>query len=217
MKNLELDIDGLEIRPPERLFQHDLEKVLEELPCDVLNLLKMGGILAGGFIRSTLAPDTVSDIDIFFPEGVGLPKLAGKLSVTDNAHTYKHHGHTVQLINTFPCLNAAHLIAHFDFTVNQAAIYFLPLANQFDSVVSPRFYDDMNCRKLVADCIVSNPARSLLRAFKFAKRGYDLDYTSLAQLVKAVAQDHLFEEESLAKRIAGPRPVGEKIACAVGY
>lgn len=217
-----MNILEIEIVPPEKLYEEDLEEILGLLPATVINLLKVGGILAGGFIRSTLVDDDggldpVSDIDIFFPEGAGLPKLEGKMTITNNAQTYSHQGHIIQLINTFPCQSAAQLIANFDFTVNQAAIYFLPLENRFESVVSERFYEDLGTRKLVTDCISSNPERSLLRAFKFTKRGYDLDYASLARLIKAVAQDHLFEEESLAKRLAGPRPLGEKIARAVGY
>jgi len=128
------------------LTQSDLNFVLMRCPRDIIKLLKDNPgkrFLAGGFIRSTISGDKVSDIDLFGTSKDDLVRIAkdltlerkGRYFATDNAITVLSPPRIpVQFITrwTFPILEggddegrgpALRLIESFDFTVCQAVIW----------------------------------------------------------------------------------------------
>jgi hypothetical protein len=127
------------------LTQSDLNFVLMRCPRDIVKLLKANPgklFLAGGFIRSTISGDKVSDIDLFGTSKDDLTRIAkdltlerkGRYFATDNAITVLSPPRIpVQFITrwTFPFgeseksggWSAERLIQSFDFTVCQAVIW----------------------------------------------------------------------------------------------
>jgi hypothetical protein len=182
------------------LTKTDLHFVLSRCPIDVRDLLKKYPgklMLAGGFIRATIAGETVSDIDLLGDNAEVLLQIAkdltlsrgGRYFTTKNAATVLAHPRIpVQFITRWVFDDPIKCISSFDFTICQAAIWSDGIT--FMSATSDSFYPDLAARRLT----YTSPVRtedvggSLLRVIKFVKRGYNIQAGSLAGIVARLLQ-----------------------------
>ena len=112
----------------DKLTPTDLQFVLGRTPKDVRELMKERGlILAGGFIRATIAGERANDIDLFGASKDHLEAAArafadkrhgARFHATDNAFTvYAPPRRPVQFIHRWTFANHEDVIASFDFTI----------------------------------------------------------------------------------------------------
>jgi hypothetical protein len=170
----------------------DVGKVIGALPTPVFHILEASpeNVLAGGFIRDTIIGETPNDIDIFTPDvedlrhyltGVGATELAD----TKNAITMRlPKGEVVQLVKGEQ-RTPGDIIRQFDFTMTQAAVWIQ--AGMASGIAAGSFYLDAKQRILR----YANPPRhdvglSVVRAFKFAARGYSIGEEEIASLLNAL-------------------------------
>lgn len=209
-----------------KLTKQDLNFVLSRVPRDVRELVKTKALfIAGGFIRSTIAGEKPSDVDLFGPSKEALKMVAtefalkrqARLHETDNAFTIlSGHRIPIQFIHrwTYGVGEEARLISEFDFTIAQAVIWAVEVKVagksewRWESLASDSFYSDLAARRLV----YTYPKRdedaggSLLRALKFVKRGYSIQAASLAgvvaRLLGAVRKiDKVYDSEDWATTV----------------
>ena len=191
------------------LTKSDLNFVLSRCPRDVTRLLKDNPgtlFLAGGFIRSVIAGEKPSDIDLFGTTHGDLLRIAkdltwerkGRYFETKNAITVLSHPRfPVQFITRWLFTDPIALVKSFDFTICQAVIWIE--AGYFKSVISPAFYSDLAARRLCYNF----PQRqeeaggSLMRVIKFLKKGYTIQAPSLAGVVARLMLACDFEEAIL--------------------
>ncbi len=198
-----------------KLSNSDLNFVLSRCPRDILKLLRDNAgklFLAGGFIRSTISGDKVSDIDLFGTTKDDLLRIAKDLTLerkgryfqTDNAITVLSPPRfAVQFITRWLFTEAEPLITSFDFTVCQAVIWAESLPDttitvdgkpvvkkhcRFHSLISAAFYPDLAAKRLV----YTFPQReeeaggSLMRVIKFVKKGWNIQAPSLAGVIARI-------------------------------
>jgi hypothetical protein len=209
------------------LTQNDLRYVVQRLPRDVRDLLTEHAgrlFLGGGFIRATIAGETPSDIDLFGSDAEVLESVAkiladrrqgSKLHKTKNAITILSLDRLpVQFITRWTFQHASELVASFDFTVCQAAIWRTGRQSNsgWASAVGDGFYVDLAGRRLVytAPVRIEEAGGSLLRVIKYVKRGYSIQVSSLgavvARLASSVDPDRLdggWHEQNVAFVFAG--------------
>jgi len=200
------------------LLETDLHFVLTRLPKDIRNLMKKHGlILGGGFIREVIAGNKANDIDLFGATLVQLLSATLELQQDRSARKFET-ANAITLISAprmpvqfikrwlFPDANA--VVASFDFTVCQAAIWFAD--GHWHSSIADRFYPDLAARRLV----YTSPAReeeaggSMMRVRKFLARGYTIQASSLgaviARLIGKVRNSDMAQtEEGAAKVLTG--------------
>src|SRR3546814_2973005 len=131
------------------------------MPKDERELLKKHAgrlFLGGGFIRSVIAGEPVNDIDLFGDDAEWLRKVAEGLSAERTGSRIHKTGNAITLLTpermtiqfitrwTFP--RAADLVASYDFTVCQAAVWRTP-DGHWCSTCRDRFYVDLAARRLV--------------------------------------------------------------------
>jgi hypothetical protein len=175
------------------LTKTDMHFVCARLPKDLVEVVKKHNlIVAGGFIRDTIAGNKMADIDIF---GVSVPTLElaslelsqsrkGRLFKSDNAITVLSPPRlAVQFIKRWLFNSPVDCVNSFDFTVCQAAIWFSD--NEWHSAVSDGFYPDLAARRLVYTFPHRNEdaGGSMLRIRKFLRRGYNIQSASIAGVV----------------------------------
>jgi hypothetical protein len=182
------------------LQQTDLIYCLTRLPKDLRGvIIKHGLIIAGGYIRSMIAHEDVSDIDIFGPSVEVLYKAADDLVaerkttnpdirkvVTQNAITVFDSAHKpVQFITRWLYNHAIQVHRSFDFSICMAAIQYGVNTQCWQSVVHDRFYSDLAAKRL----FYTNPDRnedaggSMLRVMKYVNRGYHIAPESLCMVI----------------------------------
>lgn len=200
-----------------RLTDVDRDLVVSRIPKRVRKMLKSSQTyVAGGFIRSTIAGERVSDIDVFGPSketletqaGLLAHDIKGKLHVTANALTVLAHSRTTaQFITRWVFDNPEDLIKSFDFTVCQAVVWWQD--KEWVSRCSTDFYPDLASRRLVYTHPIRNEdaGGSMLRMRKFLKRGYNIRVDSMAgviaRLVNKLRDDVMGDEETCSTVIAG--------------
>lgn len=180
------------------LTRDDIQRVVAGIPTDVQDVMSIRGlILAGGSVRALVAGEPVSDFDLFGCSEPVQQKAARDLSTrrrilgqtsrmfdTPNALTVLSLGRTpVQFITRWCFQDALSLIASFDFTVAQAAVW--RDERGWRSLCLDAFYPDLAARRLT----YTRPAReedacgSLLRVRKFLAKGYTIQASSLSAVV----------------------------------
>ncbi len=175
-----------------RLYETDVKKVVDALPDDVRDFIKDHNItLAGGFIRAVLAGEEISDIDLFSESEQEAKLLAEDFSAaamldaleTENAYTIRHPIYPVQFIHRWTFKNPNDLIASFDYTIAQAAIWHDGL--DWRSVAANTFLEDLHAKHLTytAPDRHEDAGGSLLRMRKFLKRGYDISSYDMAKVI----------------------------------
>lgn len=183
----------------QKLTETDLHFVVRRLPRDVRDLLTGGPFyVAGGFIRETVAGGDVKDIDVFGPTKGTLLDAATQFAskrearphISDNAITVLAPPRMpVQFITRWVFTDPEALVASFDFTVCQAAVWFDKESKKWCSAVADAFYPDLAARRLV----YTEPVReeeaggSMMRVRKFLGRGYNIQALSLGAVMARVA------------------------------
>ncbi len=176
------------------LLKEDLHHVVASLPKDVIELIKKypSLMVAGGFVRSVIAEERISDIDLFGDKIETLKQVAQELTIsrkgrmheTTNAITVLAPPRMpIQFITRWTYPQTADLINSFDFSICQTTV------NYFDGKwygwCGDRFYEDLAARRLY----YTNPIReeevggSLLRVRKFLMKGYTIQAWSLGMVV----------------------------------
>ena len=197
----------------------DLLLITRRLPSPVRNILKEYPnrvFLAGGFIRSCISGEEVSDIDLIVDsKDLGdlisrklKEQVEGSIYTTENAFTVIGYRHPVQIIHRWTYKTALEVIESFDFTIACAAVCWEGTA--WVSVIHRDYYADLAARRLVylSPKRAEEPGGSLLRVLKFYQRGYRIPLDSLgaviARLARAVRGDPAtLEEEMHAKIVTG--------------
>jgi hypothetical protein len=183
-----------------QLNENDLRYVITRLPKDIRQLLTEHSgklFVGGGFIRATVAGEEPSDIDLFGYDKAVLDSIAtilksrrdgSRLHRTKNAITLiTPNRMSVQFITRWTFNSASDLIASFDFTVCQAAVW--RSGDGWASQIGDRFYIDLAARRLV----YTSPVReeevggSMLRVLKYVRRGYSIQVTSLGAVIGRLA------------------------------
>jgi hypothetical protein len=217
------------------LSKSDLHFVLSRCPRDILKMLKEHErklFLAGGFIRSTIAGEKTSDVDLFGPSQEFLLQVAkditlerkGRYFATKNAYTVLAPPRfPVQLITRWVFDDPQRLILSFDFTVCRAVIWAERQADTtimkdgkpntrknylFQSAIGEGFYEDLAARRLVYTHPdrVEDAGGSLLRVLKFVKKGYNIQAPSVAGVVArilATLSENGLETEERAEDAGG--------------
>lgn len=151
-----------------------------------------GIFFAGGMVRSAVAGEPVADVDI----SVATKEIGARLArylekvwntkayITRNAFTLRNpDGPDVQIITRWLYDTAPALVQSYDFTVCQAAVWWH--GDCWVGVCSENFYPDLAAKRLVYTSPRRDeaPGGSIMRAFKYTRKGYYLDLPSLALLV----------------------------------
>lgn len=185
----------------------DLRHVVQVVPKDVRQLLTDNYkrlFLGGGFIREIVAGGDVVDLDLFADSKEraeliaddlvrirGGEKSGTKKHVSKNAITVITPNRLpVQFITRWTFEKPADLVASFDFTVCQAALWRdgRQSNDRWMSLTHEDFYRDLAGRNL----IYTSPQReeeaggSLLRVLKFVRRGYRIQVGALANVLTRV-------------------------------
>lgn len=178
----------------DELTLHDLAYCVQRLPSCIRDLLKAHRelFLAGGFVRSVVLGERVSDIDLFTDTKDHAVAFAGELEhicartiETDNAITVrlKTNPIPVQFIHRWRFNTPVECLESFDFTIARAAIWWS--GGGWASSCDPRFYADLAAKRLV----YCSPQRnedaggSMLRVLKFYQRGYRIPLDSLGAVM----------------------------------
>lgn len=174
------------------LTGNDLQFVLGHLPKDVFVMIKTQRlILAGGFIRATIAGEKPSDIDILGDTKEHLEGCAKQLADdrdcpfhrTENAITVLTQGRIpVQFVTRWVYTQPIDVVQSFDFTIAMAAIWY---DGKWCSMVHDTYYEDLAARRLVYTCPARNEdaGGSIMRVRKFLARGYNIQAQSLAKVI----------------------------------
>lgn len=172
----------------------DTTVIHDRLPKEVTRLLERHPqwILAGGFIRASIAREPTNDIDLFCigdfkPDEVMSEFIDWKRSDTANAITLARKGTwPVQLIKRWRFGAREAVLDHFDLTIAQAS--FGSIEGKWSGLCSDTFYADLAARRLVYTWPTDpEPGGSLLRVLKFVKRGYAPSLDCLAGIVSRLS------------------------------
>lgn len=189
------------------LLKEDLHHVVTSLPRDVIGMIQKypSLMVAGGFIRSVIAEERVSDIDIFGDKMETLKQAAQELTIvrkgrmheTANAITVLAPPRMpIQFITRWVYANHESLLSSFDFTIAQAIVRYTNTVyfdisetgtaiRKWEGYCGDRFYEDLAARRLY----YTSPTReeeaggSLLRVRKFLMKGYTVQAWSLGMVV----------------------------------
>lgn len=188
-----------------KLDSTDLRYVVQRLPRDIRELLSTFPnklYVGGGFVRATIAGETPGDLDLFGGDPEFLLNVAhALLAKRPNARMHKSKNAitiitpnrlAVQFITRWVFNSPRDLVASFDFTVCQSALWRSGQASNdaWASCVGDRFYQDLAARRLY----YTSPVReeeaggSLLRVIKYVKRGYTIQVGSLGRVVARIAE-----------------------------
>ena len=174
------------------LLKEDLRWCLLKMPKVVFNLMKERGkdiMLAGGFVRSCIANETINDIDLF-TSNTDKAELYAKTVANGNRIIETENAYTVlgvskmaiQFINRWTFEKPEDILPSFDFTIAKAVIWF---DGEWKSLCDDRYYQDLAAKRL----IYCSPKRkeavggSMLRVLKFYQRGYRIPLDSLAAVI----------------------------------
>jgi hypothetical protein len=186
------------------LAYDDMRRIIGFLPDDLIAILRgtnavlAGGtnaILAGGFIRSRIAGEEPSDIDLFESSPMRCEALASmikhalaqtgvRMFRTQNAHTILCPGRVpVQVIHRWCYDSPEALLQSFDFTIAQACVWFD--GKEWQSLCSNDFYPDLAAKRLryLFPKRHEDAGGSLLRATKFLRKGYGISPENLASVI----------------------------------
>jgi len=202
------------------LSLYDLNACVRRMPKKLRDMMKKHGskiVVAGGYIRSVITGERISDIDIFAgnkdTSDIFATELQGdrKFHKTDNAFTITNISPKVQFIFrwVFEENSPKLIIDSFDFSICQAAFWYDLNLEKWRSIYSNAFYEDLAAKRLV----YLSPDRnedaggSILRVLKYYQRGYRIPLDSLgaviARLVNGVDEEKVDSEERLGEILSG--------------
>lgn len=200
------------------LTQTDLHFVVSRLPKDIKDLLVKYPelMIAGGFIRATIAGERVSDIDLFGASKESLKSIAqeialkrkGRLYETDNAITVLTGSRIpLQFITRWLFTDCDKLINSFDYTICQALV--ARHGDKWVGYCSDMFYPDLAARRLNYTFPQRNEdaGGSALRMRKFISKGYTIQADSMAKVIARLVSNidftKLANEKDIAQIIVG--------------
>jgi len=194
------------------LNKYDLAFAVTRLPKRVADLLKREGpklFIAGGYLRSIVANETINDIDIFTDDKASAKRFAKELLDTNfhdklvespNAITLVTKPYVIQFITRWTFNRPEEVLPSFDYTIAKAALWYEN--KEWKSSVDDNFYVDLAARRLV----YTSPQRnedaggSIIRMLKFYQKGYRITLQSLAAVVArlntGIKDPRAFEFES---------------------
>lgn len=185
-----------------QLDDMDIRWIVRRLPKPVRDLLEKSKdvFLAGGFIRSCIANETVNDVDLFTSSKERSSEIIRALANgetiyrSDNAESCKVLGVFVQAIHRWTFSKPEDCVQSFDFTIARAAVWHE--AGKWLSVCDDRFYEDLAAKRLVYCSPVRNEdaGGSMLRLLKFYQRGYRAPLGSVGAVVARMMQAVKMEE-----------------------
>lgn len=173
------------------LTTRDMIWIRSRLPKRVADMMKEHKelVLAGGFIRSSIAGETVHDIDLFSPtvdfaraRSLELATTKEDVHTTKNAYTVTSMKPTVQFVSRWTYDQPLALVESFDYTIACAAMWY---DGCWRSMCCDDYYSDLAAKRLV----YLSPKRnedaggSTLRMLKFYQRGYRTPVNSLGAVV----------------------------------
>lgn len=178
------------------LTHDDMHRIIGFLPEELISALRAThACLAGGYIRSRIAGEEPSDIDLFETSMMRCEVLAvliknalqssgAKMFRTQNAYTVLCPPRVpIQVIHRWTYETQEALLASFDFTIAQAVIWFDK--TEWKSLCSDDFYPDLAARRLryLFPKRHEDAGGSLLRAVKFLRKGYGISPEMLACVI----------------------------------
>jgi hypothetical protein len=173
-----------------KLTDDDLSYCVRGLPKkvrDLMNRHEGRAVLAGGYVRAMIRGEDVSDIDIFSTSKEQAERFAsnfgGETILTQNATTVLARPYPVQFIHKWTFETPQAVVASFDFTIAQAAVWWD--GREWSSACHPSFYADLAARRLNYSRS-SEPGGSVLRLLKLSRRGYRASPETVAALLDAV-------------------------------
>lgn len=195
------------------LDKEDLERVVLTMPETIASRMRMYPqvVLAGGFIRATIAGERPADLDLFYPRTEKGDMRAreeaqnvlpwSELKGSDRAYTYtpnlrgqtpEEFGYPVQIIWRWEFPNAYTLMNSFDFTICKAGVWYDPDKKAWQGACHKQFYTDLAAKRIVYAPSAVRPDTernvvSIARIMKFVSRGY---YVSPEQLALVVADSY---------------------------
>jgi hypothetical protein len=162
-------------------------------------------IIAGGFIRATIAREDVNDVDVFVPSEAVAQSLAadlvkrklgsgtaGHVFETKNALTLTCFAPVIQIVHRWPFSGPAGVLNLFDFTVCRAAMWFgiSREGDRWTSQIGDSFYADLAAKRLVytwPSIAEAEPGGSMLRLMKYLRRGYHPPLDTIAAVTARCA------------------------------
>jgi hypothetical protein len=218
--------------PTNQLAPKDFAEVLNALPPDIKIQLQLNpnkAFLAGGFIRDIVAGDEPNDIDIFVKGEAFAAQLCAeyaqdrktfKTGLAWNVEA-KEGEYAVQYIYALPPWGDAwDILSKFDFRMSQAALWFDDRVydgsydensegdtyrKDWNHCCIDGFYQDVEKRELKLSprmSLLQGNLRSLVRALKFAARGWTLDKENLVAILKAY--DNTKSEKEIQAALESP-------------
>lgn len=185
----------------DELALYDVQWTARRLPRDLKAMMKREGpkvFVAGGYIRSCVANETVNDIDVFTATKEDAERLAQELAgdrkpyATDNAYTVTARRVSVQFIHRWSFKDPYFAMESFDFTIAKAALWWSDAKNDtgWRSACDERFYADLAAKRLVYTSPVRNEdaGGSILRVLKFYQRGYRIPLDSMGAVIARLVQ-----------------------------
>jgi hypothetical protein len=178
------------------LTYDDMHRIIGFLPEELIIALRATRAhLAGGYIRSRIASEEPSDIDLFESSPMRCTALAtlihkalepsgAKMFRTQNAHTILCPPRVpIQVIHRWCYDDPEALLQSFDFTIAQAVIWFD--GKEWKSLCSNDFYPDLAAKRLryLFPQRHEDAGGSLLRATKFLRKGYGISPENLASVI----------------------------------
>lgn len=202
-----------------RLDNYDVQFCIRRLPKRLKELMMNHGetiIVAGGYIRSIIASEHISDVDVFAGNKETSKKLAMELMYnksdlykTDNAITVKSFRIPIQFIHRWVYDSPLDVLKSFDFSICQAAIWYNKKEKKWSSQCSDSFYSDLAAKRLVYLSPIRNEdaGGSLLRVLKYYQRGYRIPLDSfgavLARLFESIEWNSAIAGHDIATLITG--------------
>jgi|SRR6185436_5411230 len=178
------------------------ELIITRLPVPVRNALQTHSgklVLAGGFIRATLANEPVNDIDLFISGDKETARMIahnlsqnidnGCVVETDNAFTVRGYPVVPQIVYRWKFSHPSELLDSFDFSICQVAIWWAADCSDWIGSRGANFREDFNSKFLrYMRPIGNNVGQSFVRLLKFARLGYTTNPETLAEMMAAMCQ-----------------------------
>lgn len=202
-----------------KLNINDLKFAINRLPKNLVDIMKKdewkGKIFCGGgYIRSVITGDPLSDIDLFVCDAKSAKLLAFELSEgakfyeTENAYTVRTTGVPIQIIHRWVFDDIQAVSDSFDFTICCAAIGF---NGEWVSYCDEDYYKDLAARRLVYRSPKRNEdaGGSMLRVLKYYQKGYRIPLNSLAGVISRLTSQldtnklEMKDEEGVAFVLTG--------------
>lgn len=189
----------------------DMNSCVRRMPTKLRNMMKKHGskiVLAGGYIRSIITGEFISDIDVFAgnkaTSEIFATELQGdsKFHKTDNAFTITNIKPKVQFIFRWFFSNPEDVITSFDFSICQAALWFDSEIEKWRSLCTESYYRDLAAKRLIYLSPVRNEdaGGSMLRVLKFYQRGYRIPLDSLGAVISRLMTG--VDDEKIKRSVA---------------